>query len=152
MIGEDCSTDGTREIVRALRASAIPELVRAVLPERNVGHGEILRRALEATSGELIAYLDGDDYWTSPRKLRAPGRVPRGEPRLPRAASTTSASSTTRPACPSGTVSPGSAEERFGLEQIVMECFVPAPAMMFRREVVDELAGLGVRARPGSTG
>ena len=40
-----------------------------MLPERNLGHGEIFRQALAATRGTLIAYLDGDDYWTSPAKL-----------------------------------------------------------------------------------
>ncbi|HET9593724.1 MAG TPA: glycosyltransferase, partial [Solirubrobacterales bacterium] len=56
VIGEDCSSDGTREIVERY-AERHPERVRAVLPGENVGHGEILRRVLDATRGRFVAYL-----------------------------------------------------------------------------------------------
>ncbi len=133
VIGEDCSTDRTREIVSAY-AERYPELITAILPERNLGHGEIFRRALEAATGELIAYLDGDDYWTSPAKL---ARQVDYLERNPGCASCFHDVSLVydRAGIPSGATSPGFGEGQFGLEQIVMECFVPAPAMMFRRGV-----------------
>ena len=53
VIGEDCSSDGTREIVKRVRRAPSGASIRAVLPERNVGHGEIFRRALEATRGRV---------------------------------------------------------------------------------------------------
>src|SRR5205807_1410995 len=68
IVAEDCSTDGTRAIVEDY-ARRHPDLIRTILPERNVGHGEILRRGLEATRGRYVGYLDGDDYWTSCAKL-----------------------------------------------------------------------------------
>jgi glycosyltransferase involved in cell wall biosynthesis len=137
VIGEDCSTDGTREIVEAY-GRAYPEIVRPVLPERNVGHGEMLRRALEATQGELIAYLDGDDYWSSTTKLARQVEFLRANPDCHDCFHDVSLVYD-EAGMPSGTISPRLAEEHFGIEQIVMECFVPAPAMMFRRSVFEEL-------------
>jgi len=137
VIGEDCSTDGTREIVEAY-ASRYPEIVRPVLPERNVGHGEMLRRALAATRGELIAYLDGDDYWSSCEKLAKQVEFLAANPECHDCFHDVSLVYD-EAGVPSGTVSPRLAEGQFGIEQILMECFVPAPAMMFRRRVFEEL-------------
>jgi glycosyltransferase involved in cell wall biosynthesis len=137
VIGEDCSVDGTREIVRSY-ADRYPETIRAVLPEGNVGHGEILRRALEETRGDLVAYLDGDDYWTSPAKLL---RQVEYLERNPECASCFHDVSLVYDVAgmPSGAVSPGFAEGGFGLADILIECFVPSPAMMFRREIAESL-------------
>jgi glycosyltransferase involved in cell wall biosynthesis len=139
VIGEDCSSDGTRPIVERY-AHQRPEIVRAVLPEHNLGHGEILRQTLNEVRGDFIAYLDGDDYWTSPAKL---ARQVAFLERNPDCASCFHDVSLIydEAGLPSGSVSPGFGEERFTLDQIVMECFVPAPAMMFRREIAERLPG-----------
>jgi len=137
VIGEDCSTDGTREIVEAYGRTH-PEIVKPVLPERNVGHGEMLRRALEATQGELIAYLDGDDYWSSRHKLARQAEFLQANPDCHDCFHDVSLVYD-EAGMPSGTISPRFAEEHYGIEQIVMECFVPAPSMMFRRSVFEEL-------------
>lgn len=137
VIGEDCSTDGTREIVEAYGRSH-PEIVKPILPERNVGHGEMLRQALAGTEGELIAYLDGDDYWTSTAKLELQVEFLRANPDCHDCFHDVSLVYDEAGA-PSGTITPRLAEEHFGIEQILMECFVPAPAMMFRRGVFEEL-------------
>jgi glycosyltransferase involved in cell wall biosynthesis len=137
IVAEDCSTDGTRAIVERY-AARHPEVIRALLPERNVGHGEILRLGLAAAGGRYVAYLDGDDYWTSPAKLVR--QVAFLERNRECASCFHDVSLIYDDAgVPSGTISPHLGEERFGLEQILMECFVPAPAMMFRREVAEQL-------------
>ncbi len=137
VIGEDCSTDGTREIVSAY-AARYPELIRTVLPDRNLGHGAIFEQALEATRGSLIAYLDGDDYWTSPSKLRRQADF------LQENADCASCFHDVslvygEAGVPSGAISPKLSEGRFTLDDILLECFVPAPAVMFRRQVVERL-------------
>ena len=69
VVGEDCSTDDTREIVRRY-AAARPDIIRLVFHEKNVGAYENGQDVLAACQGEYIALLEGDDYWTSPDKLQ----------------------------------------------------------------------------------
>lgn len=135
VIGEDCSTDGTREIVRAY-AERYPQLIQAELPEQNLGHGLILQRAIEATRGRYIAYLDGDDYWTSADKLRRQVAYLEAEPDC-RSCFHDVSLVYDAAGMPSGGLSPGLAEAKLGLEDIVAECFVPAPSMLFHREVIE---------------
>src|SRR5918998_6653247 len=67
VIGEDGSTDTTRDIVLTFRRR-YPKRIRLLLPQRNLGfYGNIIfEQALEACRGQYIALLEGDDYWTSP--------------------------------------------------------------------------------------
>lgn len=69
LISEDCSTDGTREIVLDFQ-KAHPEKVRLLLSKQNVHSNEIVVRGIQAARGQYIALLDGDDYWISPHKLQ----------------------------------------------------------------------------------
>jgi glycosyltransferase involved in cell wall biosynthesis len=69
LVSEDCSTDGTREIVQQY-AERNPHLVRLLLSERNLHSNEVVARGFRAARGRYVALLDGDDYWTSDDKLR----------------------------------------------------------------------------------
>lgn len=69
VIGEDCSTDGTLSIVRDF-AQRYPEIIRVISGPENVGAQRNVARVLENCTGDYLALLDGDDYWTSPHKLR----------------------------------------------------------------------------------
>lgn len=71
VIGEDCSTDGTREMVKDY-GSRYPELITLLLHPHNLGcggDGNFLE-VLGACRGTYVALLDGDDYWTHDRKLQ----------------------------------------------------------------------------------
>lgn len=68
VIGEDCSTDRTRSIVEDY-ARRYPNVIRALLPERNLGSQENSRVVVEACRGAYLALLEGDDFWTDPYKL-----------------------------------------------------------------------------------
>jgi glycosyltransferase involved in cell wall biosynthesis len=70
VIGEDCSTDRTRQIVQHY-AQLRPDVVRPLLPARNLGMHENFQSVLATCRGEFIAILEGDDCWTSPLKLEA---------------------------------------------------------------------------------
>jgi glycosyltransferase involved in cell wall biosynthesis len=72
LISEDCSTDGTREIVQEY-AERHPQLIRLLLSERNLHSNEVVARGVRAARGRYVAVLDGDDYWTSDDKLRSQG-------------------------------------------------------------------------------
>lgn len=69
VIGEDCSTDGTRRIVQDY-ARKYPNAIRALLPERNLGMHQNSVVTDAACRGGYVAFLEGDDCWTSPQKLQ----------------------------------------------------------------------------------
>jgi glycosyltransferase involved in cell wall biosynthesis len=69
VIGEDCSTDGTREIVLDY-ARRFPEKIRVITSDRNVGMKENSNRVYAALRGKYIAWCEGDDYWHSEGKLQ----------------------------------------------------------------------------------
>jgi glycosyltransferase involved in cell wall biosynthesis len=77
LIGEDDSTDGTRDIVKTY-AARHPDRIRLFLNDRkNVVYVNgkptgmwNFANNLRQARGEYVALLDGDDYWTSPLKLQ----------------------------------------------------------------------------------
>lgn len=69
VIGEDCSSDGTRKIVRRY-AEAYPDIIHPLYNERNQGMHRNFQTVLAACRGEYIALLEGDDYWADPLKIQ----------------------------------------------------------------------------------
>ena len=68
VIGEDCSTDRTREIIFEYQKK-YPEIIRVITSEQNVGALKNSRRAHNACRGKYIAFCEGDDYWHYSLKL-----------------------------------------------------------------------------------
>lgn len=77
LVGEDDSSDGTREIVKAY-AEQYPDKIRLFLNSRKdviyingraTGRWNLINNFMN-TRGEYIALLEGDDYWLSPYKLQ----------------------------------------------------------------------------------
>ncbi len=69
VIGEDYSTDKTREIVLEYEKEH-PDIIRVITSDQNVGAHKNQYRAGKACRGKYIAYCDGDDYWHNPDKLQ----------------------------------------------------------------------------------
>ena len=69
IIGEDCSTDGTRKIVMEY-ARKYPDIIRPLLPDSNLGMMKNFIETMQAATGKYIALCEGDDYWTDPYKLQ----------------------------------------------------------------------------------
>jgi glycosyltransferase involved in cell wall biosynthesis len=77
LIGEDDSSDRTREIVKAYKEE-YPEKIRLFLNDRKnviyidgrpTGRWNFVNN-LKHAHGHYVALLEGDDYWTSPDKLQ----------------------------------------------------------------------------------
>jgi len=68
VIGDDCSTDGTWEIVDSFRAR-YPEKIVCLQRTNRLGAAPNFIRTLEACRGDYIAIVEGDDFWTCPQKL-----------------------------------------------------------------------------------
>lgn len=68
VIGEDCSTDGSRDIVKVYKRK-YPDSILLLLNEKNIGPSLNGNNILRHCRGEYIAYCEGDDFWTDPYKL-----------------------------------------------------------------------------------
>lgn len=70
VIGEDCSKDGTRAIIKRYETEH-PGKFNVIYHETNVGAmRNAYEFALPACKGDYIACLEGDDYWTDCYKLQ----------------------------------------------------------------------------------
>lgn len=69
VIGEDCSTDITRNIAQKYERQ-YPGRIRVLTPSVNLGIMPNLMATMAACQGEYIAFLEGDDYWTDATKLQ----------------------------------------------------------------------------------
>lgn len=72
IIGEDCSTDRTREICQSY-AKKYPEKITLHLSQKNIGanqNAKIIYKACFESGAKYVAILEGDDYWTDPYKLQ----------------------------------------------------------------------------------
>jgi len=69
IIGEDCSSDRTREIVFDYERR-YPDVIRVITSNNNVGIKKNASRTLKACTGEYLAFCEGDDYWQRADKLQ----------------------------------------------------------------------------------
>lgn len=69
VIGEDCSTDKTREICQNFKNN-YPDRIELILNDSNIGMMPNFVQTLKACKGKYVALLEGDDYWTYPNKLQ----------------------------------------------------------------------------------
>lgn len=67
LVGDDCSDDGTSDIVSAMAADR-PDLITHIRHSPRAGASANTQILLARSSGDYIARLDGDDYWL-PEKL-----------------------------------------------------------------------------------
>lgn len=71
-IGEDCSTDSTREICKKLKEK-YPDKIELFLNDKNLGankNAKLIFKVSFDSGAKYIALLEGDDYWTDPLKLQ----------------------------------------------------------------------------------
>jgi glycosyltransferase involved in cell wall biosynthesis len=70
IVGDDCSTDGTVEVIKQY-ATKYPELIKPIFQEQNTLtiDRKNSREVVEAARGEYIAHIDGDDLML-PNKLQ----------------------------------------------------------------------------------
>lgn len=69
VIGEDCSTDATREICKDYY-NKNPDKIKLLLNDINIGLGSNYVKTYKECKGDYVAICDGDDYWIDPLKLQ----------------------------------------------------------------------------------
>ncbi len=68
LIYDDCSDDGTSEIVREY-GEKYPDRIKFLIQKSNVGPLRNWEQLQNAAKGKFIAYMEGDDYWIDDKKL-----------------------------------------------------------------------------------
>jgi glycosyltransferase involved in cell wall biosynthesis len=136
VVGEDHSTDGTREILMDFHQRH-PQRIVPLLREKNMGAVHNMGATLVVCRGTYIALLEGDDYWTDPYKLQKQVDFLDSNP--------TSAMCCHRVQLldPTGQehidVHPTRAAGAYTIENLLSENFVPACSAMLRRELIGSL-------------
>lgn len=69
LVGEDCSTDNTRQVLKEYQGK-FGQKMNAIFREENIGAKENVMDLLKRCRGEYIAFLEGDDYWIDENKLQ----------------------------------------------------------------------------------
>jgi len=69
VIGEDCSTDTTRDIALEYQRK-YPDIIKVLLHPHNLGLTPNCVATHNACAGKYIALLDSDDFWTNENKLQ----------------------------------------------------------------------------------
>ncbi|PWU08274.1 MAG: hypothetical protein C5B51_08105 [Terriglobia bacterium] len=68
LVCDDCSSDRTPDIVRQYQRVQ-PDQITLLASQVNRFDWSLIAEAVDRARGEYIAFLEGDDYWTSPQKL-----------------------------------------------------------------------------------
>lgn len=131
VIGEDCSTDRTREIVIRFQQQN-PERIRLLLPEKNLGMIPNLIRTLQACRGQYVALLEGDDYWTSCYKLEKQVDFLDSHPECSICFHTVDEVFDAKNHQAPRLYAPGLSKEAFGLEDLLVYNFMYTASVMFR--------------------
>jgi glycosyltransferase involved in cell wall biosynthesis len=69
VIGEDCSTDKTKEIILKYQKDN-PGRIKLFSSVQNIGMRENFLKTLISCNGRYIAICEGDDFWVDPYKLQ----------------------------------------------------------------------------------
>jgi len=135
IIGEDCSTDGTRAIVLDYEKK-YPDLIRVIAFDENVGVVENSAQIREACRGSAyVAVCEGDDYWTDPLKLDKQVSFLEGHREYALCCHSV------RVLCEGVARVKRWVEfdrETFSFEDIVNNHFIPSMSVMYRREAMPE--------------
>lgn len=137
LLTEDRSTDRTREIALDY-AARHPGRVRLFLSERNLNTNEVTARAIRAARGEFVAFLDGDDFWTSPDKLRLQVAYLDAHPECAMCFHDVQVV-TDDGAVEPETYTGDSVPEQTGIPEILERCFVAGCSPLIRRSAIADL-------------
>lgn len=138
VIGEDCSTDNTRAIIKQY-ASQYPDIIKPLLPEKNIGAKKNFSNCLKACTGKYIAICEGDDYWIDPHKLQK--QVDLLEADAAASFSFTKSYIIDENGNRTGDNQPIPVNEHYTYHEILSQqkCFIPTATLLFRNRLPDPL-------------
>jgi glycosyltransferase involved in cell wall biosynthesis len=136
VVGDDCSTDGARDTLTGY-GKRYRDRFCLLLKQHNVGAHRNVKQVLRACKGEYIAFLEGDDYWTSPDKLQKQVDFLEKHPVCPMCFHN---ASTVYEDGRSGPVLYRANQKAFSsVEDVLLDNFIPTCSVMGRKDVYAEL-------------
>jgi glycosyltransferase involved in cell wall biosynthesis len=140
VVGDDYSTDGTREILKSY-VGRYPERIRLLLHPRRLGPDRLglegknnLLATYRACRGEYVALLEGDDYWTDDYKLEKQVRFLDTHPGCSLCSHAVAVEYSGARGQHWGTVIGESSERIYSIEDFLrQETQISTPSMLFRR-------------------
>lgn len=148
VVGEDCSTDGTRRTVQAY-AQKYPNVIRALLREKNLGVSRNYEAVRNACSGKYIAWLDADDYWRAPQKLQKQVALMEANPHYSMCGAKTQFVTTSSDGIEkdAGVLEPAVPKGEYDLSDFLVDYRMHTSSMLARRELLaapDWLKDVGI--------
>lgn len=68
IVADDASTDDTLDIIKEYARNSEFKFT-FLLSKNNLGYNLNYKRAIEACNGDYIAIMEGDDYWSDPKRI-----------------------------------------------------------------------------------
>ena len=135
VIGDDYSQDATRKILLEYQ-KIYPDIIKLIFHEKNIGMIANQNKTFEACSGEFIAMLEGDDYWSSDRKLQTQVKYMRENTQCDMSFHPV------RETLHNRVLSRQAQETKiFSVEEVIIGggYFCPTPSLMFRQHVIKNI-------------
>lgn len=148
VVGEDCSTDGTREIVTELYCEH-PHRIVPLLRDENMGGTRNSLAAFNACRGEYLALLEGDDYWTCENKLQKQVDFLDQHPDYALCCHRVQVRDETGEGRTGVLPPPHFAAGSYTIDDLIAENFIPTCTVMYRSDSVGPLPDWFVDVTPG---
>ena len=138
IIGDDCSKDNTRDIIRKYHALH-PDIIVPLFPEKNLGAKLNAIQCLQRCSGKYIAFLEGDDYWIDPNKIKRQADFMEAHPDYSICFTDVDVINDTTEEHPDPFTTP--VKEDYTIEDVILteRVFIPTATLFFRNQLPDPL-------------
>jgi len=138
VVGEDCSTDRTREIVLRYQEK-YPETIKAILSPVNRGTAKNILQIEQVCRGKYHAVCEGDDYWIDPLKLQKQADFMEAHPDVPMCFHDAFVVRDDKQAAPQY-YCPPALPERLGVRDILCQTrVIPTASILARGEILASL-------------
>lgn len=136
VVGDDCSTDSTREIIVDF-CHRFPGRIKPLFRNRNLGAHRNFAETISQCTGEYVAFLEGDDYWTSGDKLQKQADVLDAHPAVALCCHRIRLlDETGTAACQ---IVPSDGGRRYGIDDLLRRNFVGTCSVVLRRKLIPSL-------------